>query len=54
MIKQERFDINIQLAFLLNGDTIKWRDCQRKKYNVFAIVPPAGYVFANKCYQTEQ
>ncbi len=54
MGKQHMLNINRQLAFLMNSEIIKWRDCQRKKYNVCAIVPPAGYVFANKLEQPEQ
>lgn len=54
MGKQELLNINEQLAFLMNSEAIKWRDCQRKKYNVYAILPAAGYVFANKLEQPEQ
>lgn len=51
-IQQTPLDINQQLAFLTS--TGKWRNCQRKQYNVFAIFPAAGYVFANKLEQPEQ
>ena len=28
-----------------------WRDCQRKKYSIFAFRPEAGFIFANKLEQ---
>ena len=51
-IEQQTVSINQQLSFLMSNG--KWRNCQRKQYSVYAIVPPAGYVFANKLEQPEQ
>ena len=52
MQQQQTININQQLAFLLSSG--KWRPCQRKKYNIFAIQPAGGYVFANRLEQPEQ
>lgn len=29
----------------------KWRDCQRKKYEIWVVKAPAGYIFGNKLEQ---
>ena len=49
---QLTININQQLAWLSSSG--KWRKCQRKQYNVFAIQAPAGFVFANRLEQPEQ
>ena len=51
-MEQTTININQQLAYLMS--TGKWRNCQRKAYNVFAIQPEAGFVFANRLKQPEQ
>lgn len=56
MAQQQIVDINQFLASMLITGQLgdKWRKCQRKQYNVFAIVPPAGYVFSNKLEQPDE
>lgn len=49
---QQVISINQQMSYLMS--TQKWRDCQRKQYNVYAILPPSGFVFANSLEQPEQ
>lgn len=49
---QQQLNINQQLAYLMS--TGKWRNCQRKQYNIFAILPKAGYVFANRLEQPKE
>ncbi len=51
-MEQHVININQQLAYLMS--TGKWRNCQRKAYNVFAIQPEAGFVFANMLEQPQQ
>lgn len=51
-MQQQVININQQLAYLMS--TGKWRNCQRKQYNIFAILPKAGYVFANRLEQPKE
>lgn len=51
-MEQQTLNINQQLTNLMS--TGKWRSCQRKQYNIYAILPPAGYVFANRLEQPKE
>lgn len=51
-MEQLTLNINQQLAHLMS--TVKWRNCQRKQYNIYAILPPAGFVFANRLEQPKE
>lgn len=53
MVSQEQTQLNIreQLQTLLCSGT--WRDCQIKQHNIFAILPPPGFIFANKFIQAQ-
>lgn len=48
-MQQERIVLNTHIGHFLSDLT--WNDCQRKSYYVYAILPPAGFFFANKLYQ---
>lgn len=48
-MEQQKLNLNQELAHLMKNG--KWKACQRKRYSVHAIVPPAGFVFANRLEQ---
>ena len=51
-MNQQPMNINQEMQYLLSN--YKWRNCQRKQYNVYCIVAPAGFVFANRLEQPQQ
>lgn len=49
---QQRVSLTPQAIEQIRQETNqKWRDCQRKKYEIWVVKAPAGYIFGNKLEQ---